>query len=295
MKLFQEVLFDNFDSISEEKSIASQLLSQALRVGVKLGRLQMSRKGRGQNRFRVVTKERMKLVVDKWRVNHESVELVKSEGKSTLKKKTRYMKGKVKNIGGSTKVKYVATKADVNDDDDIAVLNESLTLTTKLRLMKKCPTPQTKVQLVEFLPQNIIPQSPPRSGCYENDGNSMLSCPVCYCSFWYEDETMEHMRIEHEGEECVEKLAMHATEEKVEISNNEEQVVKESALVLGHTINNSKIKYQNNGCEKVNEHEQGVPKSDRDDNGNMLENPSDDVKFDARFGLGISETKMVKD
>jgi hypothetical protein len=284
-------LFDNFDSISEDKTSASELLSQALRAGVKLGRLQMSRKGRGQNRFRVVTKERMKLVVDKWRVSHESVELVKSEGKSTLKK-TRNMKGKVKTIGGSTEVKYVATKADVDDDDEIAILNESLTLTTKLRLMKKCPTPQTKVQLVEFLPQNIIPQSPTRSGCYEDDCNSMLTCPVCYCSFWYEDETMEHMRIEHEGEECVEKLAMHATEEKVEISNNEEQVVKESALVLGHTINNSKIKYQNNGCEKVNEHEPGLPKLDRDDNGNVFEHPSDEVKVDASLGLGICETKI---
>jgi hypothetical protein len=68
----------------------------------------MSRKGRGQNRFRAVTKEKMKMVVEKWRVSPESVELVKSGGKSTLKKNTRNMKGKVKTIGGSTKVKYVA-------------------------------------------------------------------------------------------------------------------------------------------------------------------------------------------
>ena len=289
-------MFDNFDSISEDKSSASQRLSQALRAGVKLGRLQMSRKGRGQDRFRVVPKERMKLVVEKWKVNHESVELVKSGDKSTFKKKTRYMKGKAKIIGGSTKVKYVATKADVDEDDDIAILNESLTPSTKLRLMKKFPVTQPKVQLVEFLPQNIIPQSPPRSGWYKDDYNSMLTCPVCYCSFWYEDETVEHMRIEHEGEEeCAEKLAMHATEEKVEISDNEEQVVKESAVMLCHPNVDSKIKYLNDGYEKVNEHEHGQPKLDRDDNGNMLENPSDEVKFDASLGLGICETKIERD
>ena len=44
-------------------------MSYALRVGVKLGRLQMSRKGRGKDKFKVATKKKMMLVMQKWRVS----------------------------------------------------------------------------------------------------------------------------------------------------------------------------------------------------------------------------------
>jgi hypothetical protein len=162
-------------------------------------------------------------------------------------------------------------KADEVEDNDIAIINESLTPTTMLRLMKKFPAPQAKLQLVEFLPQNTIPQSPLMPGCYEDNCNSILTCSVCYCSFWYEHQTVEHMRIEHEGEECVEKLAMYAYEETVE------QMVKESSVMQGDTNVDSKITYQSDDYEKLNEHEQGENKLERgenklerDDNGNMF-------------------------
>ena len=133
--LSQEVLFDNFDSIAEDKSRASQLLGQALRAGVKLGRLQMSRKGRGKERFRVVDKEKMKLVLEKWRLCNESVEL-DGCSKSSSKKKIGNVKKNVTRRR-SMKVKVVPKK-EVNEyDSDIAVLDESLTTTTKLRLLRK--------------------------------------------------------------------------------------------------------------------------------------------------------------
>merc|ERR1712096_113634 len=65
--ILKEVLFENFDSIVENKSRAGQLLNQALKGGVKLGRLETNRRRKDNLRYWVVPKERMKLVLEKWK------------------------------------------------------------------------------------------------------------------------------------------------------------------------------------------------------------------------------------
>merc|ERR1719430_293273 len=76
ISIFKDVLFDHFDTIGEDKLTAERILKQALREGVKLGRLRMSRKGRGRERFKLVTRTEMMKVAEKWKTNKDKVEFV---------------------------------------------------------------------------------------------------------------------------------------------------------------------------------------------------------------------------
>ena len=153
-------------------------------------------------------------------------------------------------------------------DSDIAVLDESLTTTTKLRLMrKKLSVPQPKVQIVQCLPQSFIPQSPLSSGRCEDDSNDLLTCPVCYFSFWYEYQTVEHMRSEH-GDECAESLPLNLT---TGVSTNEENAGEECEELLGQSNCGSELKHLSDNVEKREELEQEdeVKFEERDENGNI--------------------------
>merc|ERR1719430_2178108 len=88
--IFKDVLFDHFDTIEENKMTAERILKQALREGVKLGRLRMSRKGKGRERFKLVTNAEMMKVVEKWERNKDSVEFVTD--RITAKKRSRKTK-----------------------------------------------------------------------------------------------------------------------------------------------------------------------------------------------------------
>ena len=164
-------------------------------------------------------------------------------------------------------VKVVSKKVVDEYDSDIAVLDESLTTNTKLRLLrKKWSVSQPKVQIVQCLPQSFIPQSPPSYLCYEDDSNFMLTCQVCYFSFWYEYQTVEHMRSEH-GDECAESLPLNLT---TGVSTNEENAGEE---MLGHSNCDSDLKHLGGYDEEREEFEQEdeVKLEERDENGNISE------------------------
>ena len=200
-------MFDHFDSIAEDKSRASQLLCQALRGGVKLGRLKVNRRGKGNERYWLVTKERMKLVVDKWRKYNKSVEFVDSPGKAKLSKARR---GKNK-IKIKSEIEKVAPEAMDDSGSDIAILDESLTDKTKLRLMRKkfsiSNVPAQRAQTSLSRSVIVSPSSPPcpDMDTDEDDPTSLLTCPVCFFSFWYENQTVEHMNECHPHDSRVKK------------------------------------------------------------------------------------------
>jgi len=191
--ILKEVLFENFDSIVENKSRAGQLLNQALRGGVKIGRLETNRRRKDNLRYWVVPKERMKLVVENWKKSNESVEFVDSPGKSNLSNVSWNVKNKRKMISEAEISKASPAKAD--SDSDIAVLDESLTDGTKLRVMRKklsnVPNPRPLTNISQS--KVINPPSPPGPESDEDDPTSLLTCPVCSCSFWYENQTVQHM------------------------------------------------------------------------------------------------------
>eukprot|EP00092_Neocalanus_flemingeri_P017238 GFUD01018641.1.p1 GENE.GFUD01018641.1~~GFUD01018641.1.p1 ORF type:complete len:471 (-),score=126.30 GFUD01018641.1:656-2068(-) len=201
LTISKDVLFDNFDLIKsrgDDKTRACQLLNQALKGGVKLGRLKLSRRRNGKERYWVVPKERMKLVLEKWRKFDESVEFVDSTGIIGKMKATKNVKNKKKiqsNVAkDKKKIKPKVTSVKVNPDDkndsdsDIAILDESLTSITKQRLIRKnlymtyIPAPKAQVSI------SSLPSPPPLTspGSDEDDSHALLTCPICFHSFWYE-------------------------------------------------------------------------------------------------------------
>eukprot|EP00092_Neocalanus_flemingeri_P028700 GFUD01031161.1.p1 GENE.GFUD01031161.1~~GFUD01031161.1.p1 ORF type:complete len:625 (+),score=162.61 GFUD01031161.1:41-1915(+) len=222
LTISKEVLFDNFDLIKsreEDKTRACQLLNQALEGGVKLGRLKLSRRRNGKERYWVVPKERMKLVLEKWRKFDESVEFVDSTGIIGKMKATKNVKNKIKiksKVAKNKKtIKPKVTRVKVNPDDkddsdsDIAILDESLTSITKQRLIRKnlymtyIPVPKAPVSI------SSLPSPPPLTspGSDEDEPHALLTCPICFHSFWYEYQTINHMREKHHDDERVHKFA----------------------------------------------------------------------------------------
>jgi len=208
--IFKDVLFDHFDSIGEDKSTAGLILKQALREGVKLGRLRMSRKGKGRERFKLVTNTEMMKVVEKWKMNKDSVEFVIDR----IITKKRVRKANDNNVlkigGGTTIVKYVPRNSGEMKDADVEVLEEKLTAKTwakqrsmKLKQVQSLKMKQMPKLLVFELSQSFIPQHPNSLVCEEDDPNFLLTCPSCLFSFWYEQQTLRHMEIEHAGDETV--------------------------------------------------------------------------------------------
>eukprot|EP00092_Neocalanus_flemingeri_P028699 GFUD01031160.1.p1 GENE.GFUD01031160.1~~GFUD01031160.1.p1 ORF type:complete len:538 (+),score=125.08 GFUD01031160.1:41-1654(+) len=193
----KEVLFDHFDLIKskgEDKARACQLLDQALRGGVKLGRLKVTRRRVGVDRFWVVPKEKMKLVMEKWRKFDKSVEFVDSTSKIGIIKTTKNMKKKIKSEVASLKV---TPDARDDSDSDITILDVSLNSTTKQRLMRKN---LAKSIISATKTQGTCPPIPPPATCPgsdEDDPHVLLTCPICFHSFWYENQTIIHMREEH--------------------------------------------------------------------------------------------------
>merc|ERR1712013_141590 len=129
LSIFKDVLFDHFDSIGGDKLNAQRILKQALKEGVKLGRLRLSRKrtgrGRHQEMFKLVTNAEMMKVLHKWKRNKESVEFLSD--RTTAKKRVRKVNDKVLKVGGGTTlVKYIPMNSK-ELDADIQVLEENLT------------------------------------------------------------------------------------------------------------------------------------------------------------------------
>jgi len=209
ISIFKDVLFDHFDTIGEDKLTAERILKQALREGVKLGRLRMSRKGRGRERFKLVTKTEMMKVAEKWKKNKESVEFVTE--RITAKKRVRKANDKVLRIGGGkTIVKYLPRNIGELKDDDVEVLEEKLTAKTwaKQRSMNMKQVQSMKMKqmpkpLVFELSQSFIPQHPNSLVCEEDDPNFLLTCPACLFNFWYEQQTLQHMELDHGDDETV--------------------------------------------------------------------------------------------
>jgi len=201
--IFKEVLFEHFDIIADDKKSAALTLKTALKEGVKLGRLLMSRKGRGRDKFKLVGRNEMKKVVEKWRVDKKSVEF--TDNVTTSKK--RVMKMKPKNTiqkvgGGKTIVRYLAEKASDLKDEDVVVLQEKLTFKTWANKKASKIKHEPKPIVFENLPQSFIPQHPDSLVEEENDP-STLTCSVCLFSFWYHQETLKHMNLEHSKNETV--------------------------------------------------------------------------------------------
>jgi len=195
--ILKEVLFEHFDAITEEKAEAARLLKQALRAGVRLGRLQVLRRKRGKetfNVFKIVSKDKMMLVLERWKNNKEAVEF---KGDSTRsRKQTPKVEKKIGSIGGGrTTVKFVS-KEIARTDDSEPVRKNSLVSKNKQMLMKLKQSPNH--EYAEWCkPQNLIPHSP---DSYQEPDS--LTCSVCWLSFWYESQASEHRKLEHgEGNE----------------------------------------------------------------------------------------------
>jgi len=201
--IFKEVLFEHFDIIADDKNSVALILKTALKEGVKLGRLLMSRKGRGLDKFKLVARNEMKKVLEKWRVDKKNVEF--SNSVTTSKK--RVMKMKPKNTiqkvgGGKTIVRYLAEKASDLKDEDVVVLQKKLTFKTWANKKASKIKQEQKQNVFENLPQSFIPQHPDSLVEEENDP-STLTCSVCLFSFWYHQETLKHMDLKHSKNETV--------------------------------------------------------------------------------------------
>jgi len=201
--IFKEVLFEHFDIIADDKKSAAVILKTALKEGVKLGRLLKSRKGRGRDKFKLVARNEMKKVLEKWRVDKKSVEFINNVTTS----KKRVMKMKPKNSiqkvgGGKTIVRYLSENASDLKDEDVVVLQENLTFKTWAKKKASKIKQEPKPLVFENLPQSFIPQHPDSLVEEENDP-STLTCSVCLFSFWYQQETLKHMDLEHSKNEMV--------------------------------------------------------------------------------------------
>ena len=192
----KEVLFEHFDKISDDKATASRLVTMALKGGVKLRRLQVSRKGKGVERFKIASKEMMKVVIVKWRNSGNSVEFSDSSVNS-IKNRAKSIEQNLSKFG--PKVATHHTKLDY--DSDIAVLDESLTSKTKLRLERRqlfgVEYYKRKKGYYETCKSSLSLQVPLRPSSESEEDDQMLTCSVCFCSFWYEHQTVQHMKTEH--------------------------------------------------------------------------------------------------
>jgi len=219
--ILKEVLFEHFDAIVEEKAEAARILKQALRAGVRLGRLQVLRRKRGKesfNVFKIVNKNKMMLVIARWK---DSQEVVEFKGDSTRsRKRTQKVGEKIKTIGGGrTTVKFVSKKISCTDNSEPAVSSKNKEM---LMMLKQTPNPQ----YIEWKPQSFIPQSPYTLVSYEESDS--LTCSVCMLSFWYERQTIEHMKLEHgEGND---KTVIHPPEGRDPIADQVEKDVGEKII-----------------------------------------------------------------
>ena len=72
---------DHYELIPEDKNKASQILSRALSGGVNLGRLRETKKGgKGAANYWIVSKEKRKIVLEKWKKDKRTVEQKDSPG-----------------------------------------------------------------------------------------------------------------------------------------------------------------------------------------------------------------------
>jgi len=111
------------------------------------------------------------------------------------------MKMKPKNTiqkvgGGKSIVRYLSENASDLKDEDVVVLQEKLSFKTWANKKASKIKQESKPILFENLPQSFIPQHPNSLVEEENDP-STLTCSVCLFSFWYQQDTLKHMDLEH--------------------------------------------------------------------------------------------------
>ena len=178
--------------------------------------------------FKLVTNAEMMKVLHKWKRNKESVEFLSD--RITAKKRVRKVNDKVLKVGGGTTlVKYIP-KNIKELDADIQVLEENLTAKTwakqrsmKVKQLQSMKINQMQKPVVAFdLSQSLIPQHPNSLVCEEDDSIYLLTCPSCLFSFWYEQETLKHMELDHGDDETAQDV-MKAAAKKVEERKREEK------------------------------------------------------------------------
>merc|ERR1719154_921066 len=187
--------------ILKDKDTASQLLTRALKGGVKLKRLQVTRKGRSMEKFKIVSKEMMKAVMVKWRNSPNSLEIRDAPGK-TVKSRVKNTPRKVKpQVFTPRKVRTPGTYKQ-DSDSDIAILDESLSSKTKKILeRKRLYTEEYRRRLkvpYETCRSSLSLQVPLPPSPESEEDDRALTCSVCYRSFWYEHETVQHVKTEHQ-------------------------------------------------------------------------------------------------
>jgi len=107
-----------------------------------------------------------------------------------------------------------------NSDDEIAIIEEKITPKTKMRLMHKkkimakggggaktvirVNSAQGKQLLRKIASTGAVPKSAiavPTSSAKkyddDSDDDSQLTCSICLSSFWYANQTYEHMKSAH--------------------------------------------------------------------------------------------------
>eukprot|EP00092_Neocalanus_flemingeri_P010384 GFUD01011192.1.p1 GENE.GFUD01011192.1~~GFUD01011192.1.p1 ORF type:complete len:641 (+),score=221.43 GFUD01011192.1:47-1969(+) len=113
----------------------------------------------------------------------------------------------------------VITHNDNSDEDEIAIIEEKITPKTKMRLMHKkkmmakeggaktvirVNSAQGKQLLRKIVSTGAVPKSASavtkptiKKDADDSDDDSQLTCSICLSSFWYANQTFEHMKKAH--------------------------------------------------------------------------------------------------
>ena len=163
---------------------------QALKGGVKLGRLQTVRKAKSNPHYKLVNNEKMAAVARRWKACSSSVELA-----CPLGRKKRNLRPY-----GCTKVNGITHAiSKLKKSPDILVVDESLPVETKSISIKKSNIVSRLKPPIDITwkqeSQNFIPLS---NSFSEDEYNTGLSCPQCWLSFWYETQLSVHANIVHD-------------------------------------------------------------------------------------------------
>jgi len=243
--ILKQMLSDHPDLIPEEKNTASQILSRALNGGVNLGRIRETKKGgKGAANYWIVSKEKRRIVLEKWRKNKKSVEHKDIKGIAEGSKEFLAIKEKLtkyniqmttapksaspppdtKNYGRGKRASRppplgsVITHSD-NSDDEIAIIEEKITPKTKMRLLHKkkilakgggaktvirVNSAQGKQLLRKIATTGAVPKAANsvtkptiKKDEEDSDDDSQLTCSICLSSFWYANQTYDHMKTAH--------------------------------------------------------------------------------------------------
>jgi len=245
--ILKEMMTDHYELIPEDKNKASQILSRALSGGVNLGRLRETKKGgKGAANYWIVSKEKRKIVLEKWKKDKRTVEQKDSPGvvegskefleikekltkyniQMTTAPKSTSVQPDTKNYGRGKRdskppqMGSVISHGDNSDDDEIAILEEKITPKTKMRLLHKkkiiakggggaktvirVNSAQGKQLLRKIASTGSVPKSASmvtkpavKKDDDDSDDDSQLTCSICMSSFWYANQTYEHMKSAH--------------------------------------------------------------------------------------------------